>query len=380
MLYVAIGLLLLQLWTLYLIVQGYHLTRHLPADVPDRQTPWPTVSILIPARDEEAEIEAALRSVLALDYPAKEIIVINDRSTDRTGAILARIHEAHPELTVVTVTELPAGWLGKNHALHVGAQAARGELLLFTDADVVFAPAALKKTVSVLEADGLDHLTIGPRISSRGLLVRLMIALFGRGFTLFTQPWKARDPRSPRHIGLGVFNLVRRHAYEQVGGHARIALRPDDDLKLGKILKLGGFRQDLRHGLDDLSVAWYPSFRAFVRGLEKNVLAGIDYRVGALFVLLSVALSMSLGPYLLLVLGDTPTRCVAATAIVISWITYGLFFPIPRLSRLFVFFEPVAVVLMMYTFVRSALLALRRGGIVWRDTFYPLALLRKNVV
>ncbi|MFO0928789.1 MAG: glycosyltransferase [Gemmataceae bacterium] len=379
MLYLAGALLLLQLFALWRIAQGRLLTQRLPAAVPERHTPWPSVSILIPARDEAAEIEAALRSVLALDYPIKEIVVVNDRSTDATGAILDRVHQAHPELTVVTVTELPAGWLGKNHALHVG-HGGDGELLLFTDADVVFTPAALKKAVSVLEADGLDHLTVSPRVSSRGLLVRLMIALFARGFTLFTRPWQARDPRSPAHIGLGAFNLVRRTAYEAVGGHARIALRPDDDLKLGKILKLGGFRQDIRHGLDDLAVAWYPSFPAFVRGLEKNVLAGIDYRAAALFVLLTLALSMSLGPYLLLAFGDATTRLLAGAAIGISWLTYGLFFPIPRVPRVFVFFEPVAVLLLVYTFVRSASLALWRGGIVWRDTFYPLALLKKNIV
>lgn len=377
---VACGLLLLQLYLVVLLLVGRRLTRPLPAAIAERSTPWPSVSILIPARDEEAEIEAALRSVLALDYPGKEVVVIDDRSRDGTAAILARLHQAHPELQVVTVRALPDGWLGKNHAMHVGAAAAGGELLLFTDADVVFAPLALKKAVVALEADGLDHLTVAPRTWSRSLPVRLMIALFARGFTLFMRPWQARDPRSPRHIGIGAFNLVRADAYRRVGGHARIALRPDDDIKLGKILKAAGCRQDLRYGLDELSVAWYPSLGAFVRGLEKNILAGMDYRVIALFAFLTLALSLSLGPWLLLVLGDTPTRLAAGGAILLSWLTYGLFFRLADVPRILVFVEPLAVLVLVWTFARSAVLTLWRGGIVWRDTFYPLDRLRDNVV
>lgn len=380
MVIVACALLLLQLHLVVLLLYGRRRTRPLPAEIGDRSPPWPSVSILIPARDEEAEIEAALRSVLALDYPGKEVVVIDDRSRDGTAAILARLHQTHPELKVVTVRDLPDGWLGKNHAMHVGAAAAGGELLLFTDADVVFAPAALKKAVTALEADGLDHLTVAPRTWSRSLPVRLMIALFARGFTLFLRPWLARDPRSPRHIGIGAFNLVRTAAYRRVGGHTRIALRPDDDIKLGKILKAAGCRQDLRYGLDELSVAWYPSLGAFVRGLEKNILAGMDYRVIALFAFLTLALALSLGPWLLLVLGDTPTRLAAGGAILLSWLTYGLFFRLADAPRWLVFVEPLAVAVMVWTFARSAVLTLWRGGIFWRDTFYPLDQLRDNVV
>ncbi len=113
----------------------------------DDQTidPWPVVSIIVPARNEADSIEEALKSVLALDYPNKEIIVINDRSTDATGEILARLAQEYPELQLITIDRLPSGWLGKNHALQRGAVSASGELLLFTDADIIMQPSLLRR-------------------------------------------------------------------------------------------------------------------------------------------------------------------------------------------------------------------------------------------
>ncbi len=379
MIYAAALLLLLQLIQAAIILQGFRRTRHLPSNTPLRET-WPRVSILVPARDEEAEIEQALRSVLALDYPDREIVVIDDRSTDGTGPILARLSAEHPELKVVTVEKLPEGWIGKNHALHVGAESSTGELLLFTDADVSYSPAALRKAVSALEDDRLDHLTVGPLVWSRSLLVGLLIGFFSRAFTIFFRPWKAIDPKSKCYVGLGAFNLVRRRVYEQIGGHRRIALRPDDDLKLGKIIKDAGFRQDIRHGQREMSVPWYPTVGAFVRGLEKNVLAGNDYRVTQLFLNLAVALSLLLGPWVLLVLGDSSTRVVAGATLALSLGSFAVFLRLSRVGPWWAVLEPVVGLIFVFTFVRSVILTKRRGGIYWRDTFYALDDLRRNEV
>ena len=379
MIYFAALLLLLQVIQFAIIIRGYRRTRHLPPETPTRES-WPRVSILIPARDEEAEIEEALRSVLALDYPDREIVVIDDRSTDRTGAILARLSGEHPELKVVTIETLPDGWIGKNHALHVGAQSSTGELLLFTDADVSYRPAALRKAVAALEDDRLDHLTVGPRVWSRSLWVGLLIGFFSRGFSVFFRPWEAIDPKSKCYVGLGAFNLVRRRVYDQLGGHRRIALRPDDDIKLGKIIKDAGFRQDIRHGTQEMSVPWYPTVGAFVRGLEKNVLAGVDYRVTQLFCNLAIALVMILAPWVLVALGDWPTQAVAGAALALSLGSFAIFLLIPRVGPWWAVLEPVVGMIFVYTFVRSVVLTKWRGGIYWRDTFYSLAKLRENEV
>ncbi|HEY4587862.1 MAG TPA: glycosyltransferase family 2 protein, partial [Thermoanaerobaculia bacterium] len=232
-------------------VQVYRGVRSIRAlrDLPPLAGPLPRVSIIIPARNEERNLEEALRSVLALDYDNLEIDVVDDRSTDRTGEILDRMAAADPRLRIVHVRELPPGWLGKNHALWLGAGKATGEFLLFTDADVVLAPATLRRAVGAMVADGLDHLTAAPEIARPGVLFEMFVGAFSLFFTLYTRPWKVKDPESPSHVGVGAFNLVRAAAYRAAGGHPAIAMRPDDDLKLGKLLKKKGFHQEFVFGL-----------------------------------------------------------------------------------------------------------------------------------
>ena len=149
----------------------------LPADANnDPADNYPKVSVIIPARNEERNIEEALTSVLHLDYPHYELIVLNDRSEDATGSILERMSLQFPQLQVVHIQELPSGWLGKNYALFRGAQAASGELLLFTDADIVMAPLTLKRAVAYLQGQALDHLAIWPEIRSEGWPLKILSA------------------------------------------------------------------------------------------------------------------------------------------------------------------------------------------------------------
>ena len=137
--------------------------------------PLPTVSVVIPARNEERNLEQALESVLALDYPDLEIIVVNDRSTDGTGEILEKMAEQDPRLTVVTIASLPDGWIGKPYALHMGAQHARGEFILFTDADIVFDPSALRKAMAHVQAHRFDHVTLIPEGTMSGVFLRTLV-------------------------------------------------------------------------------------------------------------------------------------------------------------------------------------------------------------
>ncbi|WP_166805103.1 glycosyltransferase [Nitrosococcus wardiae] len=350
---------------------------------PEPQAPhqgWPKVSVIISARDEEAEIEQALQSVLEMDYPNFEIIVVNDRSRDRTGIILNQIKERYPLLQIVTIEQLPDQWLGKNYALHTGAAIASGELLLFTDADIHFSTSALKKAVGVLEKHNLDHLTLAPRVYSPSSLVNLLVALFAKSLSLHAKPWLARNPNSSHFIGFGAFNLVRRSVYEQIGGHSKIPLRPDDDMMFGKLIKQSGYRQDCWSAFDDLRLAWYPSFKAFMQGLEKNILAGVDYQAGKLFLGLLFITTLGLLPWGILLVGDSIAKCIALATIGASMWGFGLFFRAASCPFYQVLFEPVILLLYVFTLARSAFLTLVRGGIYWRDTFYPLSLLRKNKV
>ena len=349
-------------------------------NVPPLAGDFPRVSIVIPARNEERNLEEALRSILAQDYPNVEIVVVDDRSTDRTGEILDRMAAADPRLKVVHVTELPPGWLGKNHALELGSEGASGDFLLFTDADVVMEPTAVRRAVAHMEAKTLDHITISPEILRTGLLYEMFIGTFALFFALYLKPWKAGDPRSSEHVGIGAFNLVRTAAYRAVGGHRPIALRPDDDLKLGKLFKKNGRRQEFVYARDLIQVQWYDTVGELIHGLEKNSFAGLEYRVGAVVASVTAVVVLHLWPWVAVFVTHGPTRWLNAAVVAMILLLCWWNAPLAGVRRWLGIFYPVATALFAYIIVRSTVLTLRQGGVRWRGTLYPLAALKANKV
>ncbi len=352
--------------------------RYLPDTAPDNT--WPSLSIVIPARNEERDIQAALTSVLQLDYPDYEVIAVNDRSTDRTGDILEEFAQGQPRLKVVHVQDLPPAWLGKNHALQCGADQARGELLLFTDADVVFEPSALRRAVRYLVTEHVDHLAATPRVRMPGFWLESFVLTFMLFFVAYFRPWKARDPRSRAYIGIGAFNLVRSAAYREIGGHAPIAMRPDDDVQLGHLIKLRGKTQDIVDGVGMLDVPWYASIGEVIRGLEKNAFSGVDYRIWVTVVSSLIALAFNVAPFALVWVASGPARWMFLAS---DLVLLGVCAASARATQLNPWAAlgfPVSVLLFVYIQWRTMILTLAQGGIRWRDTFYPLAVLKANRV
>lgn len=342
---------------------------------------YPKVSIVIPARNEAPGIAKALESVLALDYPDFEVLVLDDRSTDDTGLILDRMAEGDPRLRVFHIHELPQGWLGKNHALHVGAGRALGSLVLFSDADVVFQKSTLKRAVQIMEQDHLDHLALLLKAWSRSFEMECFLPFFALNFLIYFRPWEARDPRKKNSfIGVGAFNFVRKSALGAVGNFSRIPLRPDDDVKLGKILKQAGYRQECMAAAGGLSVEWYPSLRACMQGLEKNMFSGTDYRVSVLLFGVFMGLLIPLLPLLVLVWGTGLEKAIALACLLveIGMSMRASFAMGTSLDRSL--FLPIASVVWAYIALRAMVKNLWQGGIYWRDTFYPLKDLKKNRV
>lgn len=362
------------------VMAGNRSVRAMRDVAPRVPEPAPLVSIVVAARNEARNIREALSSLLALDYPDYELVVVDDRSDDGTGAILDEIAAASPRLRVVHVAELPSGWLGKNHALHVGARQAAGKLLLFTDADIVMAPTVLSRAVAMLTDSGADHLAVSPAMAMPTIPLQMFGTAFIVFFSLFARPWKARDPKSPCHVGIGAFNLVRRRAYDAVGGHAAIPLRPDDDMKLGKVLKKGGFRTEVAYGPDFLSVEWYASLGEVVRGLEKNAFSGCDYRVslvlgGALF-----HLAATVWPYLALFVTHGATRAIYGAVVLLLTLLVADCASFHGARRWHAIGFPLATLLFVWIILRTMVLNLHQGGISWRGTFYSLEELRANRV
>lgn len=340
--------------------------------------PCPLVSIVVAVRNEERHLRAAITSLLTLDYPNYELIVVDDRSDDQTTAILASMLVSAPQLKTLRIDALPAGWLGKNHALWQGSCGARGELLLFTDGDIIMEETVLARAVSRLKNEGLDHLALTPRMTMPGTLLPILGLTFIFFFGLFTRPWRAADPHSPCHIGIGAFNLLRRSVYQAVGGHQTIALRPDDDLKLGKIIKKGGFRQNVAYAPEFLAVEWYATLDEAIHGLEKNAFAGCDYRVGMVVGGVAVQLLFGLWPYLALLV--TEGAVWGLNLLIVLLLTALLM----RGAALhgerwrFAWGFPLGLCLFSWILLRTMTLNLYQGGIVWRGTFYPLEQLRRN--
>jgi glycosyltransferase involved in cell wall biosynthesis len=357
--------------------------------LPDPKS-WPRVSVIVPARDEGTKIEASLKSLLATDYPDFEIIAIDDRSRDDTGAIMDRIADKAPlpkgeeerqirhQVRVIHITELPDGWLGKNHALQVGAQQANGEWLLFTDGDVVHAPQTLRRAVRFAVANGVDHLPLFPDIEAEGIFEAAFVACFGLIFAAGTQPYliPTRWPRA--YCGVGAFNLVRRSALDRAGGFEPIKLDILDDVKLGKLLKRTGSQVTVLRASDALSIRWQSSAWSCITGLEKNAFASANFSVLQLLWMCGVTTFVFCGPVVgALFAGEARTGFVAAA--VLSHLLYGFnAWLFGHSFWLFPLLMPSGLAF-VFAFLRSGWITLRQGGVRWRDTFYPLQKLRSSV-
>jgi chlorobactene glucosyltransferase len=285
----------------------------------------PRVSIVIPARDEEEEIERAVRSHLRQDYPDFQVVVVDDHSTDQTPAILASLGREDARLVVVSGGEPPAAWLGKPHALWEGAQAADGEILLFADADVRYDdPRTLREGVAVLEARGFDLVAFFPRLEMRGfwenvLLPYLSVGVFlGFGFVAVRKRFRKIA------LGAGVGNLVRRRAYEAVGGHAALKDSVIDDVHLAIAVKSGGFRVGVFRADDRIVVRIYRGFRGVWNGFTKNVAWAFPGLGGVvLFVLLLAVFAASIAPAATLLAAAAGARIASSDVLLAAAVFAG---------------------------------------------------------
>jgi chlorobactene glucosyltransferase len=233
--------------------------------------PFPKVSIVVPARNEERALAAGIGSHLAQDYPEFEVIVVNDRSTDGTGAILEALARANPRIRVVAGSEPPPGWLGKPHALWLGARAASGEVLLFVDADVRYEPGCLREAVSLLLEREAGFLGLLPRLEAEGFWENVLLPYVTGAF--YAGPGLSANRRSPRWIALGggAGNMIRRSVYDAIGGHEALKASVIDDVALAIRTKLSGFRTCAARAEDRVAVRMYHGFREVCAGFTKNV-------------------------------------------------------------------------------------------------------------
>lgn len=338
----------------------------------------PSVTAIVPCRNEARSVEPAMRSLLAQDLPGLHVVAVDDRSTDGTGAILDRLAAEDRRLEVVHVAALPDGWLGKNHACAAGARRARGAWLLFTDADVVFERSALSRAAAAARDRGLGHLAVIPRFVAPGLLERAFVTAFAALLAPFVGVRDLRRPGTRAFFGVGAFNLVRRDDYERAGGHARLRLEIVDDIKLGLLLRRSGVPQGVAGSGGLVSVRWQHGFVPSVLGLVKNAFAALEYRPLRAAAAAALGLAGGALPVALLVAGPGPlVRVLAGAAIAIAALHHAE--AARRLSGASGaegLLMPACAVLLSGVVLGSAAAAWARGGVVWRGTHYPLERVR----
>jgi glycosyltransferase involved in cell wall biosynthesis len=357
---------------------GVRKLRRLDDVAADGVLPESAVTIVVPACNEEDNIEQAVLSLLAQTHTNLEILVVNDRSVDATGQVLKNLQTVHPHLKIIEITELPDGWLGKSHALAHGAALASGEYLLFTDADVVMEPTTISRAIGYMRDNRLDHMSLFFKNLSGGWLLNCLILEMALGLMLSFRPWRVRQPGSREFIGIGAFNLIKKSAYEQVGGHASIRMHPIDDLMLAKILKEQGFRQDCLLGDSFVAVPWYDTVRAMIAGLQKNTFSFVHYRLSFIPPIVVVLFVVNILPLWGAIFGEAEARpfWMLALACKLGAFYFGL-----RRQGLPSWYLPGALLapyLSIYIICKSAIVVQINGGITWRGRFYPLAELKKS--
>jgi glycosyltransferase involved in cell wall biosynthesis len=355
----------------------------------------PGVSIIVPARNEAEHIRQTLRQLLELDYSNYEVIAVNDRSTDATGPImdevagdsLLRDVMAHDRsacpatrLKIIHISELPAGWLGKTHAMWMGSKQASGEWLLFTDADVLFRPDSLRRAVAYAEAERADHVVLFPQMIMKHAGEKMMIAFFQALFVFGHRPWKVADPKARDHMGVGAFNLARRTVYDAVGTYRALRMEVIDDMKLGKVIKNAGFAQRNVFGEDLISLHWAKGTFGIVDNLTKNFFALLSFQWWRTVASIIGIGFFNLGPFLGIWLAHGWARVPYAIALVSLFLIYYGMSRRSTIPPYYFFLHPVSSSVFMYILLRSMCHALWNDGIVWRGTKYPLEELRKGVV
>jgi hypothetical protein len=338
----------------------------------------PLVSIIVPACNEEKNIEKALLSLLVQKYHKVEIIVVNDRSTDGTMAILQKMKERYPRLILHDNDQLPEGWIGKSHALWAGAALAKGEYLIFTDADVVMEETTVARAVGYVRNNYLDHLTLIFRNVTRGWLLNCLILDSAIGLMVFFRPWLARKSGTGWFVGIGAFNMVKKSAYCAVGGHQAIKMHPIDDMMLGKTIKQHGFTQDCLLANDFVTIPWYDSVRAMINGLQKNMFALIHYRLLLIPMVLMAIIVPSILPVWGMIVGDTFVQVICLLTVAIRLATFYQGLRIQGLPGLYLPGALVTPYISCYIIVKSAYTTIKNRGIIWRGRRYDLAELKKT--
>jgi glycosyltransferase involved in cell wall biosynthesis len=340
--------------------------------------PVPDLTVVVPACNEEESIEATLRSLLGSKGLRLQIIAVNDRSTDETGARMdavaaeARTANGPHTLEVIHNSALPAGWMGKPHALQLAAKRARAPWFLFTDGDVRFDERALALALQYALKEQTDHVVLNLTMDRMGWAENAVLTSILALSQWSNRMWKVSDPKTRDFFGQGGFNLIRREVFEKLGGFEPLRMEVVEDLRMGWRIKRAGYRQRIVVGDGLARINWMKGPLGIVGLLEKNAFAVLRYRTGLTLLALAGAAVQIVLPVAALAAGGW--TAVAGGLIYLS--IAANFAAYKQQPWLAVFYAP-AIAIFTFALARSMVLALWRDGVVWRGTHYKLNELRE---
>jgi hypothetical protein len=336
----------------------------------------PTLTVVVPARNEGESLEAALEALWMQQYANLQVLVVDDRSTDKTKTIVDEFAARYPErFGAIHVEYLPEGWLGKTFALEVGTQNSRSDYVLFTDADVLFSPSSLRRAMACAVMTQADHLIVFPTPEVRSRWEGIVLGFLQVMGMWVSRPWRVSDPLARRDVlGIGAFNLVRRGALEVLGGWEPQRMVLLEDVTLGRRMKAAGLRQVVAFGPELVLVHWAKGMRGLVRAMTKNLFSGTNFRPLVLLAGCAWGVLFFLAP--LAGMGLATTALPSLIVLCCIGASYRLMGEWSRIDARYGWLYPVGAAVMLWAAVWSMIAAWGRRGVMWRGTFYPLRELR----
>lgn len=337
---------------------------------------YPFLSVCVPARNEERDIRACLTSLLNQDYPHFEVIVVDDHSTDATGAVIASLRREFPDLVALQGQTLPSGWLGKPFALHQAVQKAKGEILTFTDADLVFQPHALTSAVHAMTTQNLDMLTLMPGTEFGSFWERAVQPVVF-GFIAALSRFKKVNSRDYADaMGFGAFIMVKKRGYESVGGHEGVKNEVLEDVMLARGAKRAGMKLLAADAKSIFSIRMYHSLREIWTGWRKNIFIALKKSMVRALYYICVILGFLVTPYLVLLWNiheATGILCTgtALTALLLTWSASIHLCDEIRLNRGNAFLFPIGAFIMAAIMLNSMFRVLIKRQTEWRGRTYP---------
>ncbi|MCD6459328.1 glycosyltransferase [bacterium] len=335
----------------------------------------PLVSVLIPALNEENNIEKCVTSLINQEYKNLEIIVVNDRSTDNTEEIVKKLCRQDKRIHLISMDHCPDGWSGKNHALTHAVKQARGKYFVFTDADTYHYPACIKTAVNYTEKHQVDLLSINPHLVAKSFWENVIMPIAGGVLMLWYPVEEINDRSSNRSFANGQFMIFNTESYRKIGGHAAVKQELLEDLAFGRLIKQYGLHLKVLWGPDLYQTHMYSSLQDIWRGWIRIFTQGFQQKLYKVIISLGLVLFFAVMPYFmviyLLFVSYNPLLCIFNISLLCFMLANILSaYKLCKANRLYVLTHLLGCLMVCAILVHGAITIIFKRNISWRGISY----------